>query len=214
MKRCPQCKSLFSDTENFCEVDGTPLITEGASQQALPAGTQTRPRTSTILIIAAVLGLIFGVLPVLVYVALTRGREDANANQTSAHTSVAQPQFPQRVAPPPPLSSPSPSPEASPSPSAETSPTPQPTQPRIELSSSAISTAANLKEKSGPVIITLQSGNTIEAEEAWQTKEGIWYRRSGVVALLDPNDVKSVERSKPASSASPSPTPSPKSSVQ
>ena len=213
MKRCPECKSLFSDTENFCEIDGTPLSTEVISQQAPPAIPQMRPKSNTILIVGVVLGLVFGILPVLVYMALTRGRDGENANQRAANTSVAQSQFPQRVvAPPPPLSSPSPSAEPSPSPSAETSPTPQPTQPRIELSSSAISTAA--KDKSGPVVITLQSGNTIEAEEAWQTKEGIWYRRSGVIALLDPKDVKSVERSKPAPSTSPSPAASPKPSVQ
>src|SRR6476620_9215935 len=100
MKRWPEGKSLFTDTENFCELDGTPLISESVSQQAAPAGNQMRSITNTILIIGAVLGLIFGILPVLVYVALTRGREDANANQSYVNTSVAQPQFPQRVAPP------------------------------------------------------------------------------------------------------------------
>ena len=214
MKRCPQCKSLFPDAENFCELDGTPLVSEGAPQ-VVPAVSQTRPQTSTILIVGAVLGLVFGILPVLVYVALTRSREDNNANQVSAKATVAQPQFPQRVErPPTSLTSPSPSPEISPSPSPQTSPSPQATQPRIEVSSNPVSTAVGLKDKSGPVVITLQSGNTIEAEEAWQTKEGIWYRRSGVVALLDPKDVKSVERSKPATSTSPSPTASPKPSAQ
>jgi len=35
---------------------------------------------------------------------------------------------------------------------------------------------------------------TIEADEAWQTAEGVWYRKGGMLALLDPKDIKSVEK--------------------
>jgi hypothetical protein len=67
-----------------------------------------------------------------------------------------------------------------------------------------------VKDKSGPVLIRLQSGVTIEAEEAWQTAEGIWYRKGSVLALLDPKEVKAIEKSKPESVASPTPHASPK----
>jgi hypothetical protein len=53
-------------------------------------------------------------------------------------------------------------------------------------------------------MIKLQTGSTIEAEEAWQNGEGIWYRKGGVVSLLDPKDVKAIEKP-PAPSPQPSP---------
>ena len=28
MKRCPQCDSLFADTDQYCELDGAPLVSE------------------------------------------------------------------------------------------------------------------------------------------------------------------------------------------
>jgi len=208
MKRCPQCKSLFPDAENFCELDGTPLVSE---PEPAPLINQNRSNTNTILIVGALLGVVLGLLPVLVYVAWKSGRDDQNANQASANSNFTQPQLPAQLSrPAPPVPTPSPSEEPSPSPSPEPSPSPQSTPPPIELSSSPVSTAAGAKDKSGPVIIRLQSGHTIEAEEAWQTAEGIWYRRSGVVALLDPKDVKSVERQK---APSPQPTASPKASA-
>jgi hypothetical protein len=55
-------------------------------------------------------------------------------------------------------------------------------------------------------VIRLKNGSVIDADEAWEGKEGIWYRRRGVVALLDPAQVNSVERPTPTPSPSPSPT--------
>jgi hypothetical protein len=57
---------------------------------------------------------------------------------------------------------------------------------------SPISTARG--KDSGPLTIKLNTGVTIEADEAWQTSEGIWYRKGGMVALLDPKDIKAVEK--------------------
>jgi hypothetical protein len=209
MKSCPQCKSTFPDEERFCELDGTPLVNEDSWSPA-PVSNANRPRTNSILIVAAVLGLIVGVLPVLLYISLTGKADVQNSNHLPANSTIAQPQFPTQLSRPVPAASPSPSAEASPSPSPEISPSPQSSPQRIELSSSPISTAAGVKDKSGPVLIRLQSGVTIEAEEAWQTAEGIWYRKGSVLALLDPKEVKAIEKSKPESVASPTPHASPK----
>jgi hypothetical protein len=43
-----------------------------------------------------------------------------------------------------------------------------------------------------PVIIRLASGGKVEADEVWRTKEGVWYRRDGVVTLLKSNLVKAI----------------------
>jgi hypothetical protein len=212
MKSCPQCKSMFPDEERFCELDGTPLVSE---DELLPESVRSpsRPRTNSILIVAAVLGLIVGVLPVLFYVLLT-GKGVQKANHLPANSTIAQPQFPAQPSQPVPVASMRPSVEPSPSPSPEPSPSRQSSPQRIELSSSPVSTTAGGKGKTGPVVITLQTGATIEADEAWQTGEGIWYRRGSLVTVIDPKEVKAIERSKPQSAASPQPTASPEPSLQ
>jgi hypothetical protein len=63
-------------------------------------------------------------------------------------------------------------------------------------------------------VIKLQTGVRIEADEAWQTGEGIWYRKGSVVTVIDPKEVKTIERLKPQSAASPQPTASPQPSLQ
>jgi hypothetical protein len=73
------------------------------------------------------------------------------------------------------------------------------------LSSSPISTGANTDTG---VTIRLVNGSTIDADEAWEGPEGIWYRRRGLVALLDRAQVKTLERSNPLASPSPSTQPS------
>jgi cytoskeletal protein RodZ len=202
MKRCPQCNSLFNDEEHFCELDGTPLVEENETlvTNAVPPLRES-PETKGVLLIGALAGVIIGMLLFLVYFALTKEKPQDESSRSSSNVSVAQPQLPSGPVQPPPESSPSPSVEPSPSPSVEPSPTAQPSPAQIQLSGNPISTAG---AKSGPVVIKLQTGTSIEAEEAWQTGEGIWYRKSGVVSLLDPKDVKAIEKV-PAPSPQPSP---------
>ena len=38
----------------------------------------------------------------------------------------------------------------------------------------------------------LSSGGKIEADEVWSTKDGVWYRRNGMVTLLKRQQVKSI----------------------
>ena len=212
MKSCPQCNSMFPDEERFCELDGTPLVSE---DELLPASVSSpsRPRTNSILIVAAVLGLVVGVLPVLLYFSLTAKEGVQNANHLPANSTTTK-QFPAQLSQPAPVASPSPSVESSPSPSPESAPSPQSSPQRIELSSSPVSTAAGGKDKTGPVVIKLQNGVTIEADEAWQTGEGIWYRRGSIVTVIDPKEVKTIERLKPQSTPSSQPTASPQPSLQ
>lgn len=203
MKRCPECNSFFPDAEQFCELDGTVLVTVDEAPKVAP-----QPQSSLgLLPIGVLAGILLGGLLVLFYFAMSRQAPQENSNITSSSSSAPQQEFlnPRQPAPP---ATESPSPEASiepsPSPSIET-PSPQNS---IELSNSPVSTAAG--EKANPVVIRLQSGLTIEADEAWQTGEGIWYRKHGVVSLLDPKNVKAIERVSPAApqpSASSSPSP-------
>ena len=47
------------------------------------------------------------------------------------------------------------------------------------------------RQGSKPVIL-LASGGKIEADEAWRTKDGVWYRRNGMVTLLKRGEVKAI----------------------
>ena len=206
MKRCPECNSFFPDAEQFCELDGTPLVTVDEAPNPLP-----QPQSSLgLLPIGVLAGIVLGGLLVLFYFAMSRQTAQEDFNTTSSSSSAPQQEFlnPRQPARPATAdASPEPSVEPSPSPSIET-PSPQSSSAQVELSNSPVSTAAGAKVN--PVVIRLQSGLTIEADEAWQTGEGIWYRKHGVVALLDPKNVKAIERVSPAApqpSASSSPSP-------
>ena len=202
MRRCPECNSFFPDTEQFCEVDGTPLVDEAPITVVVPP-----PRSNAWLLpIGALIGIFLAVLLFLVYFAVSRQPAPENSNTISSNSSGQQ----QVVNPrqPAPLAADNPSPEASVEPSASPSvePSPQSSPAQIELGSSdPISTAGG--KGSGPVLIRLQSGATIEADEAWQTGEGIWYRKHSVVSLLDPKNVKAIEKVPPAAQPSASPSP-------
>ncbi len=207
MKRCPQCNSEFDGDERFCELDGTPLVEE-SKPVVTPDGVSLEsesPGTKGVLLIGALAGVIIGMLLFLVYFALTKEKpQEQTSGHSTSNVTVAQPQLPSLRAPLP-ESSPSPSIEPSPSPSVAPSPSPtvQPSPAQVQLSGNPVSTAG---AQSGPVVIKLQTGTRIEAEEAWQTGEGIWYRKGGVVSLLNPKDVKTIEKP-PAPSPQPSSVP-------
>ena len=77
------------------------------------------------------------------------------------------------------------------------------------LSTGPIAATADAGNKRGPVTIRLTDGTTIKADEVWETREGIWYRRRGLVTLLKRDQVKALENFKPTPSPTPSPVPSP-----
>jgi len=206
LKRCPECNSLFPDAEHFCELDGAVLVAADRT------GVGSQPKSSqTLLPIGVLIGVVLGVLLVVVYFAMSRQTAPENSNTNNSNSSarqqeVLQPQQPARPATASPSVEPSVEPSASPSVEA---PSPQSSSAQVQLSSSdPISTGVGARGI--PVIIKLDTGVTIEADEAWQTGEGIWYRKHGVVSLLDPKNVKSIERAPsaaPQQSASTTPTP-------
>ena|SRR5258705_510394 len=220
MKRCPECDSVFPVTDEFCELDGTPLVADSETDAIVSDGQERkihdiplmavgeevrRPEANQkTLAIVVVAGLAIGVVLFLVYYAVTREPTTENSNQSSLNSSVVQPPGPLVPSRPSPVATGSPSVEPSPSPSATPSPSTQTSPQRIELSSNPVGTTGDGKTKSGTVTIRLTDGSSIEADEAWQTGEGIWYRRRGIVTLLNPNQVKAIEKAAP-----PTPEPSP-----
>ena len=196
MKRCPQCSFLYLDTDEVCDLDGTPLIQVNDSEvegstAPIPAAVplkSEKPGSRKGLILTAVGGLLIGVVIVFGYLAIARGR----APQVQPPQPVAQVGMSsqsQSLT----LETATPTPEPSPSPSERSSPSPSPPTRRAGLNTNPVSTTANEKT-AGPVVIRLTTGSRIEADEAWRTKEGVWYRRSGLVTLLNANRVRSIER--------------------
>jgi len=205
LKRCPDCDSLFADAEQFCELDGTPLVAVDDAPRPVARADSNR----ALLPIGVVAGVLLGVLLSFLYFTMSRQPAQENSNTTTSSSSARQQELVQPQQPPPhAAASPSvePSVEPSPSPSTE-APSPQ-VATHLDLSSSDPS-AGGTRRPSNPVVITLNTGATIEADEAWQTGEGIWYRKHGVVSLLDPKNVKAVYKvaAEPQPSATTSPSP-------
>jgi hypothetical protein len=188
MKRCPQCLFLYPDSDEHCDFDKTPL--EVIDESALEAATRPTKRRSVPL--AAVIGLIVGVLAFAAYYAISYKIRKAAAATEAATQTIAEPS-------PSPTTPPSPSPESSPSPSPSSSAS-------AKTAANGVSTAHS-RATSDPVstsgpgmgtrqggkpVIVLVNGGKIEADEAWRTKDGVWYRRNGMVTLLKSGQVKAI----------------------
>jgi hypothetical protein len=73
---------------------------------------------------------------------------------------------------------------------------------RARLTYSSVAAGGPSGNSRGPVIVRLSNGALIKADEAWERREGIWYRQAGMVTFLKRSRVKTIERL-----ASPQPPP-------
>ena len=190
MKRCPQCLFLYPESDERCDFDQTPL--ELINDAEIDAATR-RPRKSRTLLIAAAVGLILGVLIVGFYYGISRHMRQAVIDSEETIKRVPESAAPVEL----PSPSPSPSPTASPSPS----PSPSPRTAQTTLSAAHSRATSDPVSTSGPgigsrqgtkPIIILSAGGKIEADEVWKTKDGVWYRRNGIVTLLKRGQVKTI----------------------
>ncbi len=236
MKLCPICESPFPDTDQFCELDGAQLVYDDADENPnlaaprferdpqsrnaygvveaaeLQRYRQARGSESWKIVAGlAVASVLIGAVLLLVYQQMTGDSKEA-VNGESSNVSAAQQQQRLLTTQPVALASVSPSPETSPSPTATPSPSANAEAARAVLSSSPVSTGADERLKGGTVVIRLTNGTSVEADEVWETGEGIWYRRSGLVTLLERNYVASIVRTPPASSPTATPVTSPSTS--
>jgi len=188
MKRCPQCLFLFPDSDSKCDFDQTPL--EHVDDSAIDGATR-KPKRRAWPITAAIC-LLLSVLIIATYYGLTRQQQKASA---ATETPVAV----EPVAAP--SATPSPSVEVSPSPSPSPSIEPTPRSSQEKISTAHTRSTSDPVSTSGPGIgnrqggkpvIMLTSGGKIEADEVWRTKDGVWYRRNGMVTLLKRAQVKTI----------------------
>lgn len=188
MKRCPQCLFLYPDSDERCDFDKTLLeVVDDAEIEA--ATRQTRPKRRVLPVVVAA-GLLLGVFVFAIYYAVSRQSQKAAAAPQTSSTPVPI------ATPQPPLPSPSPtvSPSPSPSPSSKALVDPTPRAAHSRASTDPVSTSGPGigNRQGGKPVIMLTSGAKIEADEVWRTKDGIWYRRNGMVTLLKRGQVKTI----------------------
>ena len=198
MKRCPQCLFIYPDSDTRCDFDKTPLVVvddaelEAATSAAQPPAKpkrKPRKRRGKVTAIVAVVGLLLGVVSFLVFNSFSKADSPAIAPVALV--------VPQPVAAQP--ASESTAPLETPSPSPSPSATPKPSAERVATSHSSTTVAPVStsgpglgKKLGGKPVILLTTGAKIEADEVWRTRDGIWYRRAGMVTLLKRNKVKAI----------------------
>ena len=189
MKRCPQCLFLYPETDERCDFDQTPLeVIDDAEIEAVTA-PQKRRRRGKALPIAAAVAFIIGALAFAIYFSMSQKLPQASAAPEPASTpvTIASPDI--IITTPLPSPSPSPSPSATPKTAANGV-----SSAHTRASTDPVSTSGPGigSRQGGKPVIVLSSGGKIEADEVWRTKDGVWYRRNGIVTLLKRGQVKSI----------------------
>ena len=203
MKRCPQCQFIYLNSDEWCDFDQTPLVsiddetveaaisTNSTKSSAPTAGSSVLSRglPQLMVVLASAFLLFVGLSFATVYLVKKARANGAAINQV-------------RPVPLPVIEKPTPSPvvsttivEPTPEPTPKTVPTPN----RTTVSKAAVSigpvstsgVSTNGKSGGKPVIL-LTSGGKIEADQVWRAKEGVWYRRDGIVTLLKRERVRAI----------------------
>ena len=206
MKRCPECHELFDDQKAFCDMDGSELTETNAASRAGSAW-----------VTGAIGGLIGVIVCVLLYIAfLAPGQHDIQEQTRHAAETTSTPARSTQVATAPlntqvpALESPSPaaSPEeATPSPTQPPA-APVTTPPPATLNNGPIATGSKWVNNGERAIIKMKDGSSVEADAAWEDKQGVWFRRSGLVSFVEKSRVEAItevppRRPSPAETKSP-----------
>jgi hypothetical protein len=203
MKRCPQCQFIYLNSDEWCDFDQTPLVsiddetveaaisTNSTKSSAPTAGSSVLRRRlpQLIVILAGAFLLIIGLGFAAVYLVLKARANEAAVNQ------VKPVQLPV-------IERPSTSPvvsttivEPTPEPTPKTVPTPNHTtvsKAAVSIGPVSTSGVSTSGKSGGKPVILLTSGGKIEADQVWRAKEGVWYRRNGIVTLLKRERVRAI----------------------
>ena len=207
MKRCPHCYEVYADEERFCETDGQELLADPAPAPEPPQAVPPPPPVAgpTWLPVAA-LGVLIGIgigASVFAAVMLSSGSKETEpqvVREAPPEVRERAPSLRATVANPAPTAEPeeSPSPEAEEVAEAEASPqvTEENKAVAAELNQGPISTGKKAKtsesETGLQTVIEMNDGSTLDVDAAWEDKQGIWYRRSGLVSFVESSKVKAI----------------------
>ena len=211
MKRCPQCYEAYEDEEKFCEADGQELLADPALSP--PVGTIAAAPTvaKAVWWPAAALGILVGVVigaGIFAAGSLMSASESHEAPTASRATQTREINTPPRTvvasnSAPTPEAGEKPSPESDEQAQAEPSTTPAAVQKAasVSLNQDPISTGEkktqSASESSVRTVIEMNDGSTLDVDAAWEDKQGIWYRRGGLVSFVDSSRVKAIAARRP-----------------
>ncbi|HKS10830.1 MAG TPA: hypothetical protein VJS13_14860 [Pyrinomonadaceae bacterium] len=207
MKRCPQCLFIYPESDARCDFDNTPLVVvddaeidsatapapakkkrAAASKKNSPGAKKSSRKKGTA--ITAGVALVLGLSGFFVYYRLNSWAKDVAEIPPVASVSSAAP----HATPPhvvvvssPPVENAEPSP--TPTPKTETERT---ATSHSRTTVAPVSTSGPGMGKGGKPVILLTTGGKIDADEVWRTRDGVWYRRAGIVTLLKHNRVKAI----------------------
>lgn len=207
MKRCPECYERYGDEAKFCEADGHELLADPAltPKPEVVATAAAAPGSSSWWLAAALgvlIGVIFGAGIFAVAFMVSRPESGERPAAATAAPEVHEKSLPHREVTAS-NSVPTPEPEASPSPddqqeaAAEPSPAANTENKTaaVRLNEGPISTGDKKSaetQDSGQTVIEMTDGSTLDVDAAWEDKQGVWYRRSGLVSFVDSSRVKSI----------------------
>src|SRR3954470_15094502 len=66
--------------------------------------------------------------------------------------------------------------------------------------------SVNVLSQTEQIRLKLADGSYMTVDDAWESPQGVWYRRGGLSHLLPKEKVKGIERTTPSAAPSPSPT--------
>jgi hypothetical protein len=201
MKRCLQCEFVYEDEQSVCDMDGSELVHEAESLPLPPlASIASEPTVLTAkptprnFAVPAFAGIILAALLFIAYYATTHTPQRLNASQAIATPAVPQPAKNSAAEPSPVTVAAEPLAEITTPDS--TVPDPKPA-PMARLNRGPVVVASSPEHDRGAVVIRLTNGATLLADDAWQKREGIWYRQNGVVTFLKRSQVRTIERPAP-----------------
>ena len=205
MKRCSQCYEVYEESERFCEADGQELLADPVSAPSQVIASAA-PAAGPSWMPAAILGVLIGIgIGAGIFAAITlssspKENEPQAVRQAPEYREKAPSGRATAVANPAPTVEPeeSPSPEAEEPAQAEASP--QTTEDNkaavAEFNRGPISTGKKPKtdesETGLQTVIEMNDGSTLDVDAAWEDKQGIWYRRSGLVSFVESSRVKAI----------------------
>ena len=209
MRRCPECYEVYENGERFCEIDGQRLLPDPAlrpSVEETPPAANPAPNVQQSWL-TGLLGLALGILlcagAYTVYALWTAGA-DADDQKTSYSARTQNAVQAQQPAPARRVEAELPEEEACPEAVEEASPEAQaePSVPEnppagARLNQGPVSTGQKVKEneKAGSrvqTVILMKDGTSVEVDAAWEDKQGVWYRRGGLVSFVESQLVKAI----------------------
>ncbi|CAN5613806.1 hypothetical protein BH20ACI3_BH20ACI3_34470 [soil metagenome] len=214
MKRCPECYEVYENTEKFCEVDGQLLLADPALSvdrvEIIEPGPDEGLRLKRETWLTGLVGVMAGIVICAgVYAAYTLGSMQADSKDQKA------PEYATRMQDPLPQMRPAPARVLQPEPVLERDETsaaeveveasPE-SSPPTAIGAAGYTVAARLNQ--GPVstgsrrrdvedgervqIIQMNDGTTLEVDAAWEDRQGVWYRRGGLVSFVERGRVKAI----------------------